>query len=177
MRVRAGRVLRQVVPHVALSVGAVSAIDPGPEGPTADWPFDADVADIFPGRGPLAGIHSGMIWGESEYLLVAPCDMPDLSSGTLEKLLVAATSTDAQAVVAEHDGRLIAVLGCFRANLAADAAAILTDPRANTSVEAFVRSLPRWSAVRLPRSELRNVNEAHDARDIATQTERGKRRS
>ena len=162
MRVHVGRVLRQVVPRVGLSVGADST---GESDETGDaWPFDARVEDIFSGRGPLAGIHAGLKWGVGEFMLVAPCDMPDLTSRSLEKLLIAAQTTDTQAVVAEHDGRLVAVLGCFRRSLAADVSAILADPRANTGVEAFVRSLDRWSAVRLPPSELRNVNEAHDVR-------------
>jgi molybdopterin-guanine dinucleotide biosynthesis protein A len=42
------------------------------------------VADIYPGRGPLAGIHSGLIASSSSQAIVVGCDTPFLSVGLLE---------------------------------------------------------------------------------------------
>jgi molybdopterin-guanine dinucleotide biosynthesis protein A len=42
------------------------------------------VADFYPGKGPLAGIHSGLIASSSSRAIVVGCDTPFLSTGLLE---------------------------------------------------------------------------------------------
>jgi molybdopterin-guanine dinucleotide biosynthesis protein A len=42
------------------------------------------VADIYPGKGPLAGIYSGLIASSSSRAIVVGCDTPFLSVGLLE---------------------------------------------------------------------------------------------
>jgi molybdopterin-guanine dinucleotide biosynthesis protein A len=42
------------------------------------------VADIYPGRGPLVGIYSGLITSSSSRAIVVGCDMPFLSVDLLE---------------------------------------------------------------------------------------------
>jgi len=42
------------------------------------------VADIYPGKGPLAGIHSGLISSSSSRAIVVGCDTPFLSVSLLE---------------------------------------------------------------------------------------------
>jgi molybdopterin-guanine dinucleotide biosynthesis protein A len=42
------------------------------------------VADIYPGKGPLAGIHSGLIASSSSRAIVVGCDTPFLSVSLLE---------------------------------------------------------------------------------------------
>ncbi len=42
------------------------------------------VADIYPGKGPLGGIHSGLIASSSSRAIVVGCDTPFLSVGLLE---------------------------------------------------------------------------------------------
>ena len=42
------------------------------------------VADIYPGKGPLVGIYSGLIASSSPRAIVVGCDMPFLSVGLLE---------------------------------------------------------------------------------------------
>jgi molybdopterin-guanine dinucleotide biosynthesis protein A len=41
-------------------------------------------ADIYPGKGPLGGIHSGLIASSSPRAIVVACDMPFLSARLLE---------------------------------------------------------------------------------------------
>ena len=45
------------------------------------------VADIYPGKGPLAGIHSGLIAASSQCAIVVSCDTPFLSVGLLEYMI------------------------------------------------------------------------------------------
>jgi len=42
------------------------------------------VADIYPGKGPLAGIYSGLMASSSPRAIVVGCDTPFLSTGLLE---------------------------------------------------------------------------------------------
>lgn len=44
------------------------------------------VKDIFPGLGPLAGIHAGLTNSKFFYNFVIPCDMPFLSFRVLDEL-------------------------------------------------------------------------------------------
>jgi molybdopterin-guanine dinucleotide biosynthesis protein A len=45
------------------------------------------VADIHPGKGPLAGIHSGLIAASNQRAIVVSCDTPFLSVGLLEYMI------------------------------------------------------------------------------------------
>ena len=45
------------------------------------------VADIYPDRGPLGGLHAGMLAMDSPYCLVLPVDAPTLPAEILEELL------------------------------------------------------------------------------------------
>jgi len=44
------------------------------------------VADVYPGKGPLVGIYSGLIASSSSRAIVVGCDTPFLSAGLLEYL-------------------------------------------------------------------------------------------
>jgi molybdopterin-guanine dinucleotide biosynthesis protein A len=44
------------------------------------------VADIYPGKGPLGGIYSGLIASSSARAIVVGCDTPFLSAGLLEHM-------------------------------------------------------------------------------------------
>ena len=43
--------------------------------------------DIIPGRGPLEGIYSGLLFSQTKYSLVLACDMPFLSAELLDFML------------------------------------------------------------------------------------------
>ena len=51
-------------------------------------------ADIHPGRGPLAGIYSGLIASSSPRAIVVGCDMPFLSVGLLEYMVQVSAEFD-----------------------------------------------------------------------------------
>jgi molybdopterin-guanine dinucleotide biosynthesis protein A len=60
------------------------------------------VADAFPGRGPLAGVHAAMGAASHPYVFVAACDMPGLDARAIRFLLE--RTGDADAVVPYWDG-------------------------------------------------------------------------
>jgi molybdopterin-guanine dinucleotide biosynthesis protein A len=45
------------------------------------------VKDIYPGKGPLGGIYTGLMHAETSYSLVVGCDMPFLNSGLIRYLI------------------------------------------------------------------------------------------
>lgn len=60
------------------------------------------VQDIYPGLGPLSGIHAGLLASKAEYNVVVACDMPFVSA-QLAQLLVK-KSPGYQAVVPRFNG-------------------------------------------------------------------------
>jgi molybdenum cofactor guanylyltransferase len=45
------------------------------------------VQDIYPGKGPLGGIYTGLMYAETSYSLVVGCDMPFLNGGLIRYLI------------------------------------------------------------------------------------------
>jgi len=45
------------------------------------------VKDIYPGKGPLGGIYTGLMYAETSYSIVVGCDMPFLNSGLIKYLI------------------------------------------------------------------------------------------
>ena len=52
------------------------------------------VADIYPGKGPLAGIYSGLMASSSPRAIVVGCDTPFLSTGLLEYMTQTCSTFD-----------------------------------------------------------------------------------
>ena len=45
------------------------------------------VKDIYPGKGPLGGIYTGLMYAETSYSIVVGCDMPFQNSGLIKYLI------------------------------------------------------------------------------------------
>ncbi len=52
------------------------------------------VTDIFGGKGPLGGIHAGLLHATSEQVFVSACDMPYLSEGFIRYMIEVAAEDD-----------------------------------------------------------------------------------
>src|ERR1700675_4161568 len=61
--------------------------------------YDSVVPDIFPGCGPLAGIHAGLLHSSAELNLMLAVDMPFVTRELLAFLFAAASEADAIVVV------------------------------------------------------------------------------
>jgi molybdopterin-guanine dinucleotide biosynthesis protein A len=64
------------------------------------------VADEYPGRGPLAGIHAALGASRADWNLVVACDMPDLTALFLRELLDQAAAGDADCLAARSPAGL-----------------------------------------------------------------------
>ncbi|MFZ5645185.1 MAG: molybdenum cofactor guanylyltransferase [Bacillota bacterium] len=45
------------------------------------------VPDIFPGCGPLCGLHAGLLAAQNRYCFAAACDIPFLDAGLMKKII------------------------------------------------------------------------------------------
>jgi molybdopterin-guanine dinucleotide biosynthesis protein A len=61
------------------------------------------IADRFRGHGPLAGLHSAMLWNKSLFYMALACDLPNLQIRLLRKLALLAEGYDA-AIPRTSDG-------------------------------------------------------------------------
>lgn len=50
-------------------------------------PGVVQTGDIFPGKGPLAGIHAALAQARTDYVAIMPVDMPFLTAGVYRQLL------------------------------------------------------------------------------------------
>ena len=50
--------------------------------------------DMFPGKGPLGGIYTGLVISDSFYNLVVACDMPFLNQGLLRYMIELSADSD-----------------------------------------------------------------------------------
>jgi molybdopterin-guanine dinucleotide biosynthesis protein A len=73
--------------------------------PTKFAKYDSVVADIFPGCGPLAGIHAALVHSSAELNLMLAVDMPFVSVELLAFLSAAAEKSDDAVATVPRSGR------------------------------------------------------------------------
>jgi molybdenum cofactor guanylyltransferase len=71
------------------------------------------VQDLFPGQGPLAGLHASFHATHREEILVVACDMPRVSESLLRALLLSDRGWDA-VVPCSSDGRVHPLCALYR---------------------------------------------------------------
>lgn len=76
--------------------------------------FGPVVEDIFPGRGPLGGIHAALTASATELNLILAVDMPFVEESFLKFLLAQAQKTEALVVLPRAAGRLQPLCSVFR---------------------------------------------------------------
>lgn len=70
------------------------------------------VSDKFKGKGPLAGLYTGLITSRSEWIFCCACDMPFLNKKLLLALKGQASRVDT--VICQWEGRLQPLHGFYR---------------------------------------------------------------
>ena len=74
------------------------------------------VADKFPLKAPLAGIHAGLLSSKTEWNLVLTCDMPNVST-RLVKYLISKLEKETELVLPGHHGYIEPLCGFYHRNL------------------------------------------------------------
>jgi molybdopterin-guanine dinucleotide biosynthesis protein A len=83
-----------------------------------------EIPDLIPDRGPLGGLWTALSEARGEWVLIAACDMPELTADLLKGLAEAAIASEADAVVAQTERGLHPLCGAYHRRLrgAAEAA-------------------------------------------------------
>lgn len=96
------------------------------------------VRDVYPHRGPLAGIHAGLLAARNEHCLVTGIDTPLIPPETLSALVQLHLGSGSRITVLSHGGMTEPIIAVYESSLAAEAERILkTD---NTSIRVLMRS-------------------------------------
>lgn len=101
---------------VQLSVGAAERKTLAPAGMTA-------VADIYPERGPLGGLHAGLHECPTDLMLMVAVDSPYLTQAHADRLLEAIGNADA--CIYTVDGRPQPLFGLYRRGCATPAETLI----------------------------------------------------
>ena len=120
------------------------------------------VEDRYPGGGPLAGMHAGLLAARQPWVWVVGCDLPDIEPALGSFLLGLAAGYGA--VVPKPDGQPQGVCAIYDRNLAATIEAMLQ------SSESSIKELMARCRVRyVPAAELRVVDpDLHSFRNVNT---------
>lgn len=74
------------------------------------------IFDKYQGKGPIAGILSGLEYSSYELNFVLSCDTPFISVQILEKLLLSAENSSSEATIAYCNGQLYPLCGVYSRN-------------------------------------------------------------
>lgn len=95
--------------------------------------------DIYPGKGPLGGIHAGLTAARNDSVLVLSVDTPLVTAETLCGLVRVHRELGGKITVLAHGGELEPLIGVYERSVIPEAKAILmTD---NTSVRQLFAAL------------------------------------
>ena len=94
------------------------------------------VPDVYPGKGPLGGIHAGLNAAQRGAVFVISVDAPLFSTGDIKTLLTAHLAGSSPITVAEHNGTLEPLIGVYDCDLSDAAESILQGT--NTSVKRLI---------------------------------------
>jgi molybdopterin-guanine dinucleotide biosynthesis protein A len=81
-------------------------------------PFSSTIEDIFPGCGPLGGIHAALRSSLTDLNVILAVDVPFVSLALLDYLISRATSSDANVTVARAAGGFQPLCAVYRRSFA-----------------------------------------------------------
>ena len=114
LRLPSGSTLLENALAVASAVaGEVGIVGPNQRYGTYAWAGEI-VEDIFPGRGPLGGIHAALSITQTEWNIFLAVDLPQVSADLLRWMLQQAREAGKQVTMASVDGGLHPLCGVYR---------------------------------------------------------------
>jgi molybdopterin-guanine dinucleotide biosynthesis protein A len=164
-----GQTLLHRALETARSVCATVAIvgDPARFASYAALKNEAVVPDIFPGCGPLAGIHAALMQSSAQLNLMLAVDMPFVSKALLDFLFTTAERTDASVTVQKIGQGWQPLCAIYRREFAQSAEQALREGK--YKIDTLFRSIsvhaieaPQLIAAGFSESNFFNVNTPQD---------------
>jgi molybdenum cofactor guanylyltransferase len=126
------------------------------------------IADLHPGRGPLAGLEAALHDTRRDWILVLACDLPKVSDGLLRRLVRAAEDDDGcQAVVARQPpsdgGQLQPLCALYHRRSLPEISANLANGRHKLLETLYMLN---WKDILAEPGELANINTAELRADL-----------
>lgn len=90
-------------------------------------PGTRTVPDIYPGRGPLGGLHACLGEASTPHCLVLSADVPLVPRAALEALMEHHLKTGAEVTILRHGGRWEPLMGVYESALADRIAPLITE--------------------------------------------------
>lgn len=116
------------------------------------------VYDQFPGHGPLAGLHAGLLTAKTPWVFTTAVDLPFITPSAIQ-LITKNIADDVDAVVASDGQRLQPLFGCYRRSLVNQIGQLLEN---NQRSATHFAELLKPSIVELPKTILKNINHKND---------------
>ncbi|MGC8794519.1 MAG: molybdenum cofactor guanylyltransferase [Bryobacteraceae bacterium] len=104
---RNGMLVEHIAREVEKAAGSVWLVGAPERHRDLLWPA---IPDLFPGAGPVAGIHAALASGRADWNLVVACDMPEIAAPLLRELLDAAVQAGKPALAPLSPGDQIQAL-------------------------------------------------------------------
>jgi len=89
-------------------------------------------ADLYPGRGPLSGVHAGLARSSGEAAFCAACDMPFLTAAYLRRMARRFRLLECDVLLPRVGGRIEPLAAIYRRSLLPDLERLLTDGQGNS---------------------------------------------
>ncbi|MBV9574020.1 MAG: molybdenum cofactor guanylyltransferase [Acidobacteriales bacterium] len=80
--------------------------------------FALVVEDVYPGRGPLGGIHAALLSTATQFNLILAVDVPFVQPEFLRYLIAEAAASEAPVTLCENGGRLHPLSAIYRSSFA-----------------------------------------------------------
>jgi molybdopterin-guanine dinucleotide biosynthesis protein A len=125
LALRAVRLLAGIFEEVVLVTGSAEGYPGLPAGVL-------QAGDLFPGQGPLAGIHAGLVRSSREAAFCVACDMPFLSPALIRRLVRRFRRLGCDVLAPRVGGEIEPLHACYHRRLLGDMEHLLTDGQGNS---------------------------------------------
>lgn len=119
------------------------------------------VADLIPGKGPLSGIHAGLVYARHPLVFFTACDLPFLIPELALQIVYSVGKADGS--VAMYKGQLEPLIACYRKSCATVVEGLLVEGK--YSVRDFLAKI-NWVTVqefdKFDEYYFMNLNTDHD---------------
>jgi len=122
--------------------------------------------DLYPGLGPLAGLHAALSYSEADFVFLTACDLPLLTSDLIRYISQRAIKeSESQIILPKLNGKLHFLAACYHYSLLGEIESRLMEAFRSTSKAPGLKSLLSQSKVvviDLNTSEASGVNSLHN---------------